>query len=215
MKGFLLGLLVAALAFGGYMYWKTTQGSGGDKVVARADAGAPGKKKRKRARGAARLARARGDNAGGPGRGAVDPGEPEPDPEPDPDPPIKLSAADKKIVGQGEDLSRPDVVRMDLGSESNLPELTQDDIDARFRAQEEPILDCITRSRPDPELYVPGTVTVKFRIQRAGTVRGVRVDAPAILQKGGIYNCIRGLVERLRFPASDGSQIVSYPFRLS
>jgi hypothetical protein len=58
-------------------------------------------------------------------------------------------------------------------------------------------------------------VTIKFRIQRAGTVRGVRVEAPAILMKGGLYGCVRGVVGRLRFPSSGSSQIVSYPFSLS
>ena len=58
---------------------------------------------------------------------------------------------------------------------------------------------------------MPGRVTVKFRIQRTGNVRGVRVEAPAILQKGGIYGCIKGVVGGLRFPPSNGSQIVSLP----
>jgi hypothetical protein len=70
-------------------------------------------------------------------------------------------------------------------------------------------------ARPDQETYVPGRVTVKFRIQRAGSVRGVRVEAPAILQKGGLYGCIKKVVGQLRFPPSGGSQIVSYPFSLS
>jgi hypothetical protein len=58
-------------------------------------------------------------------------------------------------------------------------------------------------------------VTVKFRIQRAGTIRGVRVEAPAILMKGGLYPCIRGVLGSLRFSASSSSQILSYPFSLS
>ena len=58
-------------------------------------------------------------------------------------------------------------------------------------------------------------MTVKFRIQRTGNVRGVRVEAPAILQKGGLTGCIRGVVGGLRFPPSNGSQIVSYPFSLT
>ena len=62
---------------------------------------------------------------------------------------------------------------------------------------------------------MPGLVNVKFRIQRSGTVRGVRVEAPSILQKGGLYGCVQGVVERLRFPPSGSSQIVTYPFRLS
>jgi hypothetical protein len=56
---------------------------------------------------------------------------------------------------------------------------------------------------------------VKFRIQRAGTVRGVRVEGPAILMRGGLHGCIKGVVMGIRFPASQTSQIVAYPFTLS
>jgi len=206
MKGFLLGLVVAGLAFGGYLYVKSTQGSRSTGPVASArDAGPPAKKKRKR-RGATRVAR-----AGSPvDRADIAAVEPEPEPEP-----VKLSAADLRTVGQGDDLSRPDVIKMDLGDNTETRELTQDDIDARFRGQEGAILECIMSARPDQETYVPGRVTVKFRIQRAGTVRGVRVEAPAILQKGGLYGCIKKIVGGLRFPASGGSQVVTYPFTLS
>jgi hypothetical protein len=118
-------------------------------------------------------------------------------------------------VAQGDDLSRPDVIRLDFADAKETRELTQDDIDERFRAQEPALLDCIAAARPDPESYVPGRVTVKFRIQRAGTVRGVRVEAPAILQRGGLYGCVKKVVGALRFPVSGSSQIMSYPFSLS
>ena len=214
MKGFLLGLVVAGLAFGGYYYWKEFMHPPA-KPVAAVDAGAPAKeareKKKKRRRGAVRVARneAAGSGAEPGSPGAAAPMEAEPEP-------IKLSAADLKLVSQGDDLSRPDVIHLgDATDDSGSRELTQDDIDARFRAKEEAILGCISRARPDEETYVPGRVTVKFRIQRTGNVRGVRVEAPAILQKGGIYGCIKGVVGGIRFPPSNGSQIVSYPFSLT
>jgi hypothetical protein len=211
MKGFVLGLVVAALAFGGYMVWKSREAQ--DKpAVSAADAGAPAKRKRKRGRGAARVARARSAETGAPPGGVAPPEELPPEPEPEP---VKLTAADRKMVGQGDDLGRPDVLRMDLSNNEATRELTQDDIDEGFRGQEEAILSCISRARPDPEAYVPGLVNVKFRIQRQGTVRGVRVEAPAILHKGGLYTCVKSVVERIRFPASGSSQIVTYPFRLS
>jgi hypothetical protein len=210
-----LGLLVAALAVGGYVYWK--QRLAVAPVASAADAGAPLKeakeKKKRRRRGAARLARAAGGDSvasGEPGASspAYDPGPPEPEP-------IKLSGADLKLVSQGDDLSRPDVIRMDMSDDSGTHELSQDEIDGRFRAREDAILSCISRARPDEDTYVPGRVTVKFRIQRSGNVRGVRVEAPTILQKGGIYGCIKGVVGGIRFPPSNGSQVVSYPFALS
>jgi hypothetical protein len=102
-----------------------------------------------------------------------------------------------------------------MSDASGSRELSQDEIDARFRAKEDDILRCIQSARPDEETWVPGRVTVKFRIQRTGNVRGVRVEAPAILQKGGVYGCIKGIVGGMRFPPSGGSQVVTYPFNLT
>lgn len=219
MKGFLLGLIVAALGFGGYTFWKQRGGFFASHAPAVADAGAPVKEakdkdKKKRRRGATRVAHLEDGVTPG-GRPAQPPPPPErgfADIEPDP---IKLSAADLKLVAQGDDLSKPDVVRMDLADESGSRELSQDEIDGRFRAKEDAILNCIQRARPDEETWVPGRVTVKFRIQRTGNVRGVRVEAPAILQKGGVYGCIKGVVGGLRFPPSNGSQVITYPFSLT
>jgi hypothetical protein len=216
MKGFLLGLVVAGMAFGGYYYWKEFMHAP-VKPAAAADAGAPVKeareKKKKRRRGAVRVAR--NDTAGPGAAQAPGAGHAAPAMEAEPEP-VKLSPADLKLVSQGDDLSRPDVIHMgDATDDSGSRELTQDDIDAKFRAREDAILGCISHARPDEETYVPGRVTVKFRIQRTGNVRGVRVEAPAILQKGGVYGCIKGVVGGIRFPPSNGSQVVSYPFSLT
>jgi hypothetical protein len=202
MKGFLLGILVAGLGFGAYMYWKAHTVPGTPAPAAAADAPAAKdareKKKRKR-RGAMSVARNEAPAEGAP--------EPEP---------VKLGASDLRLVSQGDDLSRPDVLHIDgSDDDSGTHELSQDEIDARFRAREDAILACIAHARPDEETYVPGRVTVKFRIQRGGTVRGVRVEAPAILQRGGLYACVKGVVMGIRFPPSNGSQIISYPFSLT
>jgi hypothetical protein len=215
MKGFLLGLIVAGVGFAGYYYLKGNLRWPLQQPAAVVDAGAAPKeareKKKKRRRGAMRVA---GNDTASP---APAPGRPGPPVAPEPEPePVKLSPADLKLVSQGDDLSRPDVVHMgDATDDNGSRELGQDDIDAKFRAKEDAILGCISRARPDEDTYVPGRVTVKFRIQRTGNVRGVRVEAPAILQKGGIYGCIKGVVGGLRFPPSNGSQIVSYPFSLT
>ena len=209
MKGFLLGLIVAGVGFAGYYYLKGNLRWPLQSPPAAVDAGAPPakearEKKKKRHHGAVRVAH---NDGAGDSRAA--PAEPEPEP-------IKLSPADLKLVSQGDDLSKPDVVHLgDATDDTGSRELTQDDIDAKFRAKEDAILGCISRARPDEDTYVPGRVTVKFRIQRTGNVRGVRVEAPAILQKGGIYGCIKGVVGGIRFPPSSGSQIVSYPFSLT
>jgi hypothetical protein len=140
---------------------------------------------------------------GGGRRQAVD--EPEP---------VKLRPADLKIVWQGEDLSRPEAVRLDFSNDAGGHELSQDEIDARFRAKEDAVLGCIARARPDEDTFVPGRVTVRFRIQRTGAVKGVQVEAPVILHRGGLTGCIKGVVGGLRFPASNMSQVITYPFSL-
>jgi hypothetical protein len=128
--------------------------------------------------------------------------------------PVKLRAADLKIIWQGEDLSRPENVRLDFSKDAVGKELSQDEIDARFRAKEDAVLGCVSRARPDEYTFVPGRVTVRFRIQRTGAVKGVQVEAPVILHKGGLTGCIKGVVGGLRFPASNMSQVITYPFSL-
>ncbi|MDB4981839.1 MAG: hypothetical protein JWM82_2591 [Myxococcales bacterium] len=137
--------------------------------------------------------------------GARQPVEPEP---------LKLRAADLKLVWQGEDLSRPEVQRLDFSNDTGGHELSESEIDARFRAKEDAVLGCIARARPDPYTEIPGRVTVRFRIQRTGTVKGVQVEAPVILHKGGLTGCLKGVMGGLKFPASSSSQVITYPFSL-
>jgi hypothetical protein len=126
--------------------------------------------------------------------------------------PIKLRPADLKLVWQGEDLSRPEVQHLDLSNDGH--ELTESEIDAHFRAKEDAVLGCIARARPDEDTYVPGRVTVRFRIQKTGTVKGVQVEAPVILHKGGLLGCIKGVMSSVKFPASNMSQVITYPYSL-
>ena len=128
--------------------------------------------------------------------------------------PVKLRAADLKMVWQGEDLSRAENMRLDFSKDAVGHELSQDEIDARFRSKEDAVLGCIARARPDEYTDIPGRVTVRFRIQATGAVKGVQVEAPVILQKGGLTGCVKGVVGGLRFPASNMGQVISYPFSL-
>jgi len=129
--------------------------------------------------------------------------------------PVKLRAADLKIVWQGEDLSRAENQRLDFSKDAIGHELSQDELDGRFRTKEDAVLGCIARARPDDYTWIPGRVVVTFRILRAGGVKGVRVEAPAILQRGGLYGCVKSVVGGLRFPAGTMNQVVTYPFSLT
>ena len=111
-------------------------------------------------------------------------------------------------------LSRAETMTLDFSKDAVGRELSQDEIDARFRTKEDAVLGCVARARPDEYTYVPGRVTVKFRIQRTGTVKGVQVEAPVILHRGGLTACLKRVVGGLRFPASNMSQVITYPFSL-
>lgn len=128
-------------------------------------------------------------------------------------PPVKLSAGDLKMVWQGDDHLQPETMRLDM-SDADGHELTDNEIDARFRTKEDAILGCIARARPNEYTDVPGRVTVKFRFLRTGIVKGVQVEAPVILHKGGLTGCIKNVLGSLRFPASPSGQVVSFPFSL-
>lgn len=124
-----------------------------------------------------------------------------------------LHPGDLRPVTEGDDLSSPDVINM-AESGGGEGELSQDLVDDRFKARQSEILGCIDKARPSPDAPVTGKVTVKFRIQRTGSVRGVRVEAPSILMKNGLYHCVRPVVTGLHFPSSGQSLVLTYPFQL-
>jgi hypothetical protein len=124
---------------------------------------------------------------------------------------VALRPEDLRPGAEGDDLRTPDVV--DLTQQGG-GELSQEDVDARVRARQSELLACIEAARPSPDALITGQVTVRFRIQRSGTVRGVRVEAPAVLLRGGLYRCMRPIITGLRFSASGESLVMSYPFQL-
>jgi hypothetical protein len=72
---------------------------------------------------------------------------------------------------------------------------------------------CITDALGDYPLD-SGKVELSFRVERTGTVNKVRVQAPQLLMRRGLYACVRPLVTGLRFPPSGGANVVTYPFAL-
>jgi hypothetical protein len=122
------------------------------------------------------------------------------------------SPADLHPTAEGDNLSTPDV--LDVGAAGPEGELSQEEVDARFRARQPEILACIDQARGEGDAPVSGRVIVKFRIQRSGAVRGMRIEAPRFLMQNGLYRCIRPLVTGLRFSASGQSLVLTYPFTL-
>jgi hypothetical protein len=127
-------------------------------------------------------------------------------------PELKLSPGDERIASAGDVLGRAERVDFSHGSDDGR-ELTQDDLDAVFRPAQSQISRCISDAVGDYPLE-SGKVEVAFRVERSGGVKKMRLEAPQLLMRRGLYGCVRPIVLGLRFPASGGANVVTYPFAL-
>ncbi len=123
-------------------------------------------------------------------------------------PELQLKPGDEKMTVQGDTLGRPEHIDF---SQPDAVELSQDDIDRVFNPGNPRIISCITDAIGDYPLD-SGKVVVGLRIEKDGRVSKVRVDAPALLARQGVYRCIRSLCSAMRFAASGGAQVVTYDF---
>lgn len=128
-----------------------------------------------------------------------------------PPPPVVLRPEDRQKQSVGDKLNTTEVINMEEAHLSDR-ELQQEDFDAVFRPRQGDLLSCIDDARGDAQL--DGQVAVAFRVQRTGKVSGVRVEAPAYLVNHGLLGCVRKVIQSLSFPASNRSQVVTYPFQL-
>jgi hypothetical protein len=195
--GLILGVALAAGA--GYVYLREAKdciGRCGDgtrcfngRCIAAAPpttvATAPTPKKRKR----------RGGGSG------VGPAQPE----------LKLEPGDDRIATSGDSLGRPEHIDLSQGGDEH--ELSQEDLDGVFRPAQSAISRCITDAVGDYPLE-SGKIEVAFRVERGGGVKKLRVTAPQLLMRRGFASCVRPVVTGLRFPASGGASVVTYPFAL-
>jgi hypothetical protein len=127
-------------------------------------------------------------------------------------PEITLHPGDEKMVAQGDSLGRAEHVDLTAAGDDG-KELEQEDLDRVFHPSQPSIERCITDALGDIPLET-GRVEVAFRVERSGQVSRARVTAPAILQRQGLTHCVRAVVDGLRFPASGGASVVTYPFEL-
>jgi len=205
VKGFLLGLLVAALAFGGYLFWQHQRGQAARPAVVTADTGPTPtlKKAKRRGRGPCvwrgrlprlqRLSRPR-------------PASPNPEP-------VRLSAADLRSVAQGDDLSTPDVLRLDMSNDKELPELSPGP-DRRALPQRGTRNSC-RASRTHVLIrkpYVPGRVTIKFASSAPARCAGCASRRRPSCRRADSLAAIKGVVGRLRFPPAGTSPDSQLPF---
>jgi hypothetical protein len=196
LGGLLLGLVLASA--GGYVWLRDshsclgrcgdgTRCSDGRCIVAGpAVAGAPPKDTRRRKR--------RG--------GGLGPAAPE----------LKLSPGDDRLTASGDALGRPEHIDLTQAGDDG-HELSQEDLDGIFNPAQAQISHCITDALGDYPLET-GKVEVAFRVERSGAVKKIRVEAPQLLMRRGLYGCVRPIVSGLHFPTSGGASVVTYPFSL-
>jgi hypothetical protein len=92
-------------------------------------------------------------------------------------------------------------------------ELDQSEIDRVWASAEPKLSHCITEAVADWPLE-GGKIEISYRIERDGGVHKVRLVAPSLLLKNGLYACMREKVVALRFPRSGGASVVTFPFQL-
>jgi hypothetical protein len=123
------------------------------------------------------------------------------------------SAAELAIVTSGPPLKTTDV--LDLAQQERGPgrELSAEEVTPRFRRLDPGIVACIDRARGAWDID-RGKVEISFRIERSGRVDRVRVSAPAVMQRAGLTECVRPLVQGLRFPETARALVMSFPYAL-
>ncbi len=189
MLRFLAGLLVGLAAGGAAVYFLVPRAAPAPMAVAPAPA--PAERPRRPRRGPRTPAR------------ATEPTEPAE--------PVALTAADLRSTTDGDALRAG--VSLDMSSEVEPRDLTQDEIDAAFARRADALVRCITDARAGASLS--GRVVAGVVVDPVGRVLRTRVEAPAWLVRHGLYACARPVLLGLRFPAAGKESVVTIPFDLS
>lgn len=111
-----------------------------------------------------------------------------------------VSAADLKSASKGPSLRQTDYIKMGT-ADGTTRELSTAEINAKVRRLDRAIVACIDRARGEYDVQ-QGKVSVAFRIERSGRVAKVRVTAPRVLQRGGLFGCVAPKIQSLRFGPS-------------
>ncbi len=127
------------------------------------------------------------------------------------EPEKKLLPGDERITTAGDALGRPE--RIDLSKGGDEKELAQGDIDRVWAGVEPALSRCVSDAVGDWPLE-SGKIEVSYRIERDGAVHKVRLAAPQLLVRNGLYACMKGKIAGLRFPPSGGASVVTFPFQL-
>ena len=128
------------------------------------------------------------------------------------EPEKKLAPGDDKTTTTGDALGRPEHIDMTQGGGDG-KELSQNDIDRVWASAEPTLSRCITEALGDWPLE-SGKLEVSYRIEKDGTVKKVRLAAPQLLVRQGLYGCMRTKIASLKFPQSGGASVVTFPFQI-
>ncbi len=125
-----------------------------------------------------------------------------------------LQPGDTRLAVEGDDPGRP-AVKLDLTDDDGAPsDLSQEALDEVFDRRRADVAACVVQATGDAPLPAGARATVSFRVEPAGDVRRVRVEAPALMLRNGLAACVRPIVTGLRFPRAAGATVASYPFEL-
>jgi hypothetical protein len=93
-------------------------------------------------------------------------------------------------------------------------EVDQNEIERVFRRLDNKTVACIDQAAAGWHLR-GSKIVVGFRLERSGEVKKVQVEAPSLLQRHGIYDCIAPMVRGLRFPRGSRALVLHYPYRIN
>jgi hypothetical protein len=127
------------------------------------------------------------------------------------EPEKKLQPGDERSVTTGDALGRPEHIDLSQGGDEK--ELPQGEIDRVWSGVEPELSRCISDAVGDWPLE-SGKIEVGYRIEKDGSVHKIRLTAPQLLMRNGLYACMRGKVSALKFPRSGGASVVTFPFQL-
>jgi hypothetical protein len=125
-------------------------------------------------------------------------------------PELHLQPGDEKMVSQGDALGRPEHIDLSKPDDPNAKELGEDELDQKLR-NHGGIRQCISDAIGDWPLET-AKVVVGLRIEKDGKVSRVRVEAPALLQRNGLYRCIKNVLGTVRFSNSGGASVATYDY---
>lgn len=128
------------------------------------------------------------------------------------EPEKKLAPGDDRTTTTGDALGRPEHIDMTQGGADG-KELSQGEIDRVWASAEPTLSRCITDALGDWPLD-SGKLEVSYRIEKDGAVKKVRLAAPQLLVRQGLYPCMRTRITALKFPPSGGASVVTFPFAI-